>query len=84
MPLRIAFCITELDPGGAERCLVELVTRLDRRQFEPVVYCLGPRPAGNRPSLADRLEAAGVAVHSLAPRAFGSLPRIARAVCGDR
>ena len=26
--MRIAFCITELEPGGAERCLVELVTRL--------------------------------------------------------
>lgn len=38
--LRIAFCVTELDPGGAERALVELVTRLDRRLFEPVVYSL--------------------------------------------
>lgn len=42
-PIRIAFCITELDPGGAERALVELVTRLDRREFSPAVFCLGPR-----------------------------------------
>lgn len=39
---RIAFCITDLDPGGAERALVQLVTRLDRTQFEPHVICLAP------------------------------------------
>jgi starch synthase (maltosyl-transferring) len=39
-PTRIAFCITDLDVGGAERMLVELVTRLDRHLWEPRVYCL--------------------------------------------
>jgi glycosyltransferase involved in cell wall biosynthesis len=61
-PHRIVFCITELEPGGAERCLVELVTRVDRGEFEPLVYCLGPRPPGNANSLVDALERAGVAV----------------------
>ncbi len=42
-PTRIAFCITELDPGGAERMLVELVTRLNRQRWMPHVFCLsGP------------------------------------------
>lgn len=41
-PLRVAFCITELDPGGAEKALVEIVSQLDRSQTEPRVYCLGP------------------------------------------
>ena len=59
MPLRIVFCITELDPGGAERALVELVERIERRQFDPKVYCLGPRPAGNAGSLAQRIEQTG-------------------------
>jgi glycosyltransferase involved in cell wall biosynthesis len=76
-PIRVAFCITELEPGGAERCLVELATRLDRRQFAPVVYCLGPRPRGNPTSLADVLEAAGVAVHCFAARRWTDLPRLA-------
>ncbi|MGE3315740.1 MAG: glycosyltransferase [Planctomycetaceae bacterium] len=41
--LRIAFVITDLDAGGAERALVQLATRLDRSRFEPHVYCLsGP------------------------------------------
>lgn len=45
MPTRVAFCITELDPGGAERALFEIVTRLDRHVWEPRVYCLGPETA---------------------------------------
>lgn len=42
-PVRIAFCITDLDAGGAERALVQIVTRLDRSLWEPRVFCLsGP------------------------------------------
>lgn len=55
MPVRIAFCITELDPGGAERALVQLVTRLDRAEWEPAVFSLGPRGP-----LADQLDAAAI------------------------
>jgi glycosyltransferase involved in cell wall biosynthesis len=55
--VRIAFCITDLDPGGAERALVQLVTRLDRARWEPAVFCLAGRGA-----LADELSAAGVPV----------------------
>ena len=40
----VALCITDLNVGGAERCLVELATRLDRTRFTPVVYCLSPAP----------------------------------------
>lgn len=39
-PRRVAFCITDLDPGGAERALYEIVTRLDRTKFEPHVFSL--------------------------------------------
>jgi glycosyltransferase involved in cell wall biosynthesis len=39
-PTRIAFCITDLDAGGAERALVQIVTRLDRARWEPFVFCL--------------------------------------------
>ncbi len=56
-PIRIAFCITELDPGGAERAMVELVTRLDRARYSPAVFCLGPRGL-----LAGNLEAAQIPV----------------------
>ena len=48
MAVRVAFCITELDPGGAERALFEIVTRLDPAQWEVRVYCLGPETALSR------------------------------------
>jgi glycosyltransferase involved in cell wall biosynthesis len=41
-PVRLAFCITELDAGGAERALSQLVLGLDRTAWEPKVFCLGP------------------------------------------
>jgi glycosyltransferase involved in cell wall biosynthesis len=78
MPARIAFCITELDPGGAERAFVELATRLDRGRFSPVVYCLGPRPASNPTSLVDRLEATGVTVRCFGARRLHHLPGLAK------
>ena len=62
-PLRIAFVITDLDPGGAERALVHLVTRLDRRRFTPRVWCLSAPGA-----LVSDLEAADVPVSCLNAR----------------
>ena len=52
MPHRIALSITDLDVGGAERALTDLVTRLDRRRFHPVVYCLAARPHSEEASCA--------------------------------
>jgi len=62
-PTRLAFCITDLDPGGAERALVQLVTRLDRNRWQPSVICLAPRGV-----LADDLEQAGVQFTCLGAR----------------
>lgn len=64
IPLDVALCITELEVGGAERCMVELATRLDRERFAPAVYVLAQPPAGDR-SCLKQLEAAGVEVHFL-------------------
>ncbi|MBW8886099.1 MAG: hypothetical protein JF612_15290, partial [Planctomycetia bacterium] len=55
--------ITELEPGGAERCLVELATRMDRSLFSPVVYSLGSRPTAERQSLVAQLAKEGVPTH---------------------
>jgi glycosyltransferase involved in cell wall biosynthesis len=62
-PLNIALVITELDVGGAERCLTSIATGLDRNRFAPVVYCLGPHPIPPHDLLARRLQEAGVPVH---------------------
>lgn len=74
MPLRLALCITELDIGGAERCLVELATRIDRQQFAPVVYALSPPPAADQRSLLPHLQAASIETHFLGATAARHLP----------
>ncbi|NQT16510.1 MAG: glycosyltransferase [Planctomycetes bacterium] len=76
--LGIALCITDLDVGGAERCLVDLATRLDRGRAEPVVYCLKPRPESDEASCVPALEAAGIEVHFLdAQRSWQGLRAVA-------
>lgn len=64
----LAFVITELDFGGAERCLVRLASGLDRGRFSPTVYCLAPRPMAGQDRLVQQLEAAAVPVRFLGLR----------------
>jgi len=59
-PRPIAFCITELDPGGAEHALLQIVKRLDRSCWSPLVICLA-----DRGPLVDAFEAAGIPVRCL-------------------
>jgi glycosyltransferase involved in cell wall biosynthesis len=57
-PLRTMFLVTSMPVGGAETLLVDLVRRLDRKQFAPEVVCLKERgPLGE-------MLAAEVPVHS--------------------
>jgi glycosyltransferase involved in cell wall biosynthesis len=56
-PTTIAFCITDLDPGGAECALVHIVTRLNRDEWSPHVFCLS-----GEGKLAGELRDAGVPV----------------------
>lgn len=64
---RIAWCITDLDAGGAERALVEIVTRLPALGWSPTVYCLsGPG------ELAAPLKQAGIPVECLGARSAWS------------
>jgi glycosyltransferase involved in cell wall biosynthesis len=76
--IRIALCITDLEVGGAERCLAELAARLDRLRFEPVVYSLAPPPAEDRRQCVARIEGAGVPIVHLGARsAWSFLPTLA-------
>ena len=59
-PKRLAFVITELEPGGAERCLVELVTRLIRSKYSPLVISLASEPTADKRVLVTRLKDAGI------------------------
>jgi glycosyltransferase involved in cell wall biosynthesis len=62
---RVAFVITELEVGGAERCLTNLATRIDRARFEPLVVSLAPRPAAGKDALVVQLEESGATVRFL-------------------
>jgi glycosyltransferase involved in cell wall biosynthesis len=68
---RIAFCITDLDIGGAERCLVEVARGLNRHEWQPHVFCLGP-PG----ELSEVLKAADVPATSFNMRGLHHAHRI--------
>lgn len=76
-PRRISFLITELDPGGAERALVQIATGLDRSTWEPQVISLSDRGA-----LTEPLEHAGIPVTALGAGRARSPARLWRATVG--
>lgn len=73
----IALCITDLEPGGAERTLVELAIRLDRALFNPGVFCLAARPPRDD-VLPRKLVAAEIPVHFMDAGPLRSAPRVYR------
>jgi glycosyltransferase involved in cell wall biosynthesis len=79
-PLRVALVITELEVGGAERCLVNLACGLDRSRFEAEVYCLASQPPAPQDRLVRRLEESGVPAHFLGFSNKWSLPAAVRAL----
>jgi glycosyltransferase involved in cell wall biosynthesis len=78
--IRLALVITELEFGGAEQALVNLVTGLNRERFSPVVYSLQPRPKNDL--LVRRLEEAKIPVHFLDVRSrwqfFSAVSRLTK------
>ncbi|MGO9115312.1 MAG: glycosyltransferase [Thermoguttaceae bacterium] len=72
----VALCITDLNVGGAEKCLVELATRLDRKRFTPVVYCLSGAPPPGETTLIPTLQSAGVGVECLEARTTSDIPKV--------
>jgi len=70
---RIAFLITELDPGGAERALFELVTRLAPPEYQVSVGSLT-----GEGEAAEWFRRAGVEVWSVGLRHAADLPALLR------
>jgi glycosyltransferase involved in cell wall biosynthesis len=62
---RLAFCITDLDPGGAEKALFQIVSRLIPADWECIVYCLGPEA-----ELVQPLRAQGIQVECYGARSW--------------
>lgn len=63
--LRVLYCTDALTPGGIERQLTELATRLDRTRFEPHIVCLYGERAGRSLHFLPRLQAASIPVQVL-------------------
>ncbi len=83
--IKLAMVITELEIGGAERCLVSVARGVDKRRFEPTVYSLAQRPADHRSGLVAQLEQDAIPVHFLGfsskwqlPAAIGQLAQALR------
>lgn len=78
-PLPVLFLVTHLDTGGAERQLADLVPRMDRARFRPIVVC---QKHGGR--FWDPIAEAGIEAHALGtpgkldPRFGWRLARICR------
>ena len=72
--IRVAFVITELNVGGAERCLTQLAIGLDRARFEPLVISIAPRPLGEQQMFVNLLEAAQLPVRFLNASSKWQLP----------
>jgi glycosyltransferase involved in cell wall biosynthesis len=87
-PLSLAFVITGLEPGGAERAMVRLATGLPRPEFAPRVYSLQPRPEPGRDLLVDELEQSGVEVRFLDVSSkwgwLGAVHRLAKVLSAER
>src|SRR5262245_52512575 len=62
-PTRVLFLIDELDIGGTEQQLLELVKRLDRQKYLPMVCCFRPG------RIAEEIAASGVRVFRIRKRA---------------
>ncbi|MDR0704573.1 MAG: glycosyltransferase [Planctomycetaceae bacterium] len=72
--LKLAFCITELNIGGAERAMCELAVRLDKTRFSVTVYSLQAPPDCESKSCVPILEAAEIPVRFLNMRGLLSFP----------
>jgi glycosyltransferase involved in cell wall biosynthesis len=72
--VRVCQLITDLAPAGAERCVYELATRLDRERFD--VRIVGLRGG----AVAERLEQAGVPVEVLNVRGKWDVLKLNRLV----
>ena len=60
-PHKIMYLIWSLDLGGAEQVVVDLVKKLDRQNFEPLVCCLNEK--GRSASQVEKLGVKVIALH---------------------
>jgi glycosyltransferase involved in cell wall biosynthesis len=72
--MRIALVITELDPGGAEKCLVQLAGYLKRCGHVVKIFALGARPSPERNLLLEQVIACEIEVEFAGAASVKALP----------
>ena len=70
--------ITELEVGGAERCLASLACFLRRQNHRVRAISLGPKPSAEKSLLVDSLARSGVELHFLDGMGWWQLPKVYR------
>ncbi|MCA9131669.1 MAG: glycosyltransferase [Planctomycetales bacterium] len=73
--MRIALIITELNPGGAEKCFTNLACFLKQAGHSVAVWQLGPPPREPKKILTRQLEQHGIAWHSGSARHAWHFPQ---------
>jgi glycosyltransferase involved in cell wall biosynthesis len=73
---RVTMVITELDPGGAEKCFTQLACYLSERGHCVQVLALGPEPAIGRDGLVRQLQERHIAVKFGGAKSVAFLPKI--------
>lgn len=81
--MRIALVITELHPGGAEKCFVNLACYLHSRGHQVEVWQLWPDPPPERRQLTQQLGEQGVVWHSGGARSTGQFISATRWLRGE-
>lgn len=79
--MRVDFVITELNVGGAERCLTELALGLKARGDEIRVFSLATLPRDHQGVLVQRLHAGGIHVSSAGADSATRTHRAYRQLC---
>jgi starch synthase (maltosyl-transferring) len=76
--ITVALVITELEVGGAERCLTNLALGLDPQRFKPIVYSIASRPPADRDALVQQLEENRITVRFLDSNSVASIAQAVR------
>jgi glycosyltransferase involved in cell wall biosynthesis len=74
--MRIDLTITELDVGGAERCVTELACHLAKRGCQVRVIALGPPPPPSRQGLVRQLASHSIPIHFLHGRSSWQIAKV--------
>jgi starch synthase (maltosyl-transferring) len=74
--MKIDLVITELHPGGAERCCTSLALYLHRHHHRVRVLSLGERSNPSKARLVEALEGDGIEVQHFGARSISDFPRV--------